>query len=378
MRIGFTSDFHLGFGVGKRRDEAVKQAIRAMQTLKKQKVDLIINTGDVFDTVVPRPEALRDAAQVFATCPIRAPLQGINRPDSSVGVLALHGNHERRIKGEVNPVELLEHLGLVTYLHNSGVVADGAEFFGVGSVPETYAPKVFQQMKIRPTTDQPSFFLFHQNLRPYVPTKDSLDFSDLPAGFNYYVNGHIHTPRLEKNLLITGSTVMTSLTKAEAEKKVWVWEDGQFESFTFPTRPFIHIDITADGQTPLQLVKRVNAAVEEALTAKALADFDESPLVRVVVRGKMAPGCRPGELVLRSLPEFGDAAVYFDKKLDTEGLTGEAGLETINISELTTDAFREVLKTRQPDLDPSILYDLLMREDWEGVWHVLTREVTKS
>ncbi|MBR9681941.1 MAG: exonuclease subunit SbcD, partial [Candidatus Altiarchaeota archaeon] len=50
MRIGFTSDFHLGFGVGKRRGEAARQAKRAMQTLKQQKVDLIVNTGDVFDT----------------------------------------------------------------------------------------------------------------------------------------------------------------------------------------------------------------------------------------------------------------------------------------------------------------------------------------
>ena len=118
MRIGFTTDFHLGFGVGKRQGEAAKQAERAMQELRKQKVDLIANMGDVFDTVVPRPEALRDAAQVFGQFRKKTQLKGINRPDSENALLAIHGNHERRIRGEVNPVQLLEYLGLVTYLHN--------------------------------------------------------------------------------------------------------------------------------------------------------------------------------------------------------------------------------------------------------------------
>ncbi len=365
MRLGFTGDFHLGFGVGRRKGEAARQAERAMRVLKRQKVDLVVNTGDIFDTVVPRPEALRDAASIFGLFRPKLRLRGVNRPDSENGMIAIHGNHERRIRGEVNPVKLLEHLGLVTYLHNSGVVADGAELFGVGSVPETYAPKVFRGLQVRPTTSNPSFFVFHQNVRPYIPTKDSLEFSDLPAGFNYYVDGHIHTPRLEKNFLITGSTVMTSLAKSEAEKFVWVWEDGQFEKFTFKTRPFIHIAVDAGGMDPKDIVKKVKHQIEETLSQ----DFDEEPLVRVVVHGRLAEGFRPSDLMLRG--EYEGAAVYFDKKLQGSSAAEGMGLESMDINSITVDAFKKVLGSRNLKVDASQLYAFLMAENWDGIWGLL-------
>lgn len=365
MKIGFTSDFHLGFGVGKRLGEAARQAERAMKVLKRQNVNLIANMGDVFDTVVPRPEALRDAAAVFGSVRLNTKLKGIAREDSNNGILAIHGNHERRIRGEINPVRLLEKFGLLTYLHNSGVVANDVEFFGMGSVPETYAPKVFQNLKVRPTTEHPSFFIFHQNIKPYVPTKDSLSFSDLPSGFKFYVNGHIHSPHLDKNFLIPGSTVMTALTKAESEKYVWVWEDGIFEKIPFKTRPFVHLSIDASSMTPQEIVKTVKHQVDEILSQ----DFEEEPLLRVVVHGKLAEGFRSTDLTLKGTYE--NAAVYFDKKI--QGSASERlGLESLDLNDIAVNAFRDILKTRKLNVDASKLYSFLMSENWDGVWNLLT------
>ncbi|MBR9681304.1 MAG: hypothetical protein GOV00_00725, partial [Candidatus Altiarchaeota archaeon] len=81
-----------------------------------------------------------------------------------------------------------------------------------------------------------------------------------------------------------------------------------------------------------------------------------------------ADGFRPSDLVLRG--SYENAAVYFDKKLKGSA-AAELGLESIDINEITVNAFNEVLKARNLKVDASRLYEFLMSDNWEGVWKLL-------
>ena len=368
MRIGFTGDFHLGFATGKRKGEDFRQAERAVKKLLEQDVDAIVIMGDIFDSSVPKPEALRDAALILSKARRKssdAELLGVGRDTPQIDglpVIAIHGNHERRIKGETNPVQLLEYMNLVIYLHNSGLKLNDLGFFGVGAVPESIAPRIIRNLKPKPF-GKFSFFLFHQNLRPYVPARDSLSFSDLPAGFNYYINGHIHTPRLEKNLLLTGSTIVTQLKPGEEKKYVWVWEDGRFVPIELEVRPFVIVRVNAMGRTPGEVVGEIEKAVENVIEK-----YEEEPLVKVVVEGKLAPGFKPADLVYR---HEGKGIVYVEKRLEGELGVEVDGIKKMSVDELVVRALGKILSSRGVEINAEELYRAIMRTDSERIWELL-------
>ena len=365
MRVGFTSDFHLGFGSGRRKGDAVLQAKRAVRKLLEQDVDVLVIAGDLFDSPVPRPETLRDAAEVLRPTLKREPLQltGVGRDSPELRgmpVLAIHGNHDRRIKGEVNPTQLLGLMGYLVYLHNNGVLVEDTGFFGVGSVPESYSRRVFRSLDVRPFGD-PSFFIFHQDILPYLPNAP-LKFSDLPRGFSYYVDGHIHAPHLDKNFLVVGSTVVTQMKPDELEKCVWVW-DGGFEKHPIDSRPFHYMEVDAAGRSPSEVLAEIDGVLQKIVSRRT----GEEPMVRIRVVGKLAPGFKPTDLVFRN--DYG-LIVSFDKRLEGTALSTLEPSE-LNVDELAVKTLKEVLKERGLKLDVSKLYACLLKGDEAAVWRLL-------
>lgn len=369
MRVGFTSDFHLGFASGKRKGEDFKQAKEAVKKLLERDVDLIVVLGDIFDSSVPKPEALRDAALIFSMCKKKTSeieIMGVGRDTPEVDgipVIAIHGNHERRIKGETNPVKLLEYMNLVIYLHNNGIKAEDLYFFGVGAVPESLAVKIFRKIEAKPFS-KPSFFLFHQNLYPYVPAKDSLKFNDLPAGFDYYVNGHIHAPKLEKNLLIVGSTIVTQLKEGENRKYVWIW-DGKFEPIEIKTRPFLILRIDAMGRSPSEVLDEIERVVENAANK-----YEEEPIIKVVVEGKLAKGFRASDL---SYKHRGKGIVYLEKRLEGD-VKLDIDIKRVSIDEIVIKALGKVLGERGLKIDAGELYKAILSGDSSKIWELLVME----
>jgi DNA repair exonuclease SbcCD nuclease subunit len=251
-------------------------------------------------------------------------------------------------------------MGYLVYLQDEGVLCGDYGIYGVGSVPESYATKVFSSLRAKPFGST-SFFVFHQDLHPYIPMA-KLETKYLPHGFTYYVNGHVHSPRLEKNVLVVGSTVITQMKEDESEKSVWMWDRG-FEKLSIESRPMYRVEVNAGERAPSEVLSEVN----DALGAILKKEHAEDPMIRVKVTGKLASGFKPSDLIFTN--DFG-AIISFDKKL--EGSAIEAiGLEHFDLDELAVGSMKRVLEEKGLNLDPVRLYGLLMRGDEAAVWKML-------
>src|SRR3989338_5533085 len=142
MRILILSDTHFGYGSGTERE---RDAFDAARSAVAEPADLVLLAGDVFDMRVPSPETFAAALELLV------PLKLAHQPDAGSGlrqgvaklaaapkelpalarmgipVIAVAGNHERRAKGLVNPVEALERAGLLVHLHGQAATIQKGE-----------------------------------------------------------------------------------------------------------------------------------------------------------------------------------------------------------------------------------------------------------
>ena len=128
MLIGIFSDCHCGYKYG---EERWKDSFLALNEAmdKTEDCDLIIIPGDLFDTRIPRPEVFAKVARILSkaqTIPSETKfLEIINKEKTEMSPLALrgipivaiHGTHEKRSKHLINPIQALEHSGLLIHLH---------------------------------------------------------------------------------------------------------------------------------------------------------------------------------------------------------------------------------------------------------------------
>lgn len=270
MRIAILGDFH--FGYGRFYDDSFSQAEEAL--LKAQEsADLLIVAGDIFDSRVPKQEVIARALEIFRKLQKK--------------VIVIHGTHERRPHGFTNPVDLLVKAGLADSCHAKHIIfeKDGEKVavYGLASVPEEYAKVALERLAPKPVDGVFNIFMFHQNLKELIPhIEHGLAMDDLPAGFDLYVDGHIHKGfELEKGgkkLLIPGSTVLTQVRKEEREKGFYIY-DTKTRAHTYVTlvtRPLISISLNLE-ETP---------SLKDAITAAlSQVDLSKRPIVRFDVEG---------------------------------------------------------------------------------------------
>jgi hypothetical protein len=129
----------------------------------------------------------------------------------------------------INPLQILEHAGLLIHLHCASIIfeIDGKKvaIHGMGAVPERYARDVLLQWSPKPIKDAINILMLHQSVDPYIYSPlepPSLKLEDLPEGFDLYVLGHMHWHEQKKfksgTLLLPGGLIVTSAHKIEAEQ----------------------------------------------------------------------------------------------------------------------------------------------------------------
>lgn len=289
FRIGIVGDTHFGFAWGtERAEDSFEQARRALLAAIAQRPDLIILTGDVFDSSVPRQEVLAKAAEMLRLAAAE-PASGISVQGKTlpfgIPIVAIHGTHERRPKGLANPLQVLDKAGVLLYLQAETIVFEkGGEQLavtGFGGVPEEYALDVLKRFAPQPVPGATNILVFHQSVRPFVfcPESEGLELADLPAGFDTYIDGHLHWPFLERHpsggdVIFSGSTIVTQVRRNEAGKDKCVWLAGE----GIPRQVFF------PAYRKNLLVESAGLAELEASLA-AIPSEDPRPLVRVKFAG---------------------------------------------------------------------------------------------
>ncbi len=227
-----TADFHLGYGYNTKRE---KDCYSILDEILQEEENLILFAGDMFDSRIPRLEILSEAMGFLTKLKdkesnvklIECDKKVNRRTLQGIPFISIYGNHERR-PNLINPIQTLERAGLLINLHCEKIVleVDGKKIavHGMSHVPDKYSKDVLKEWNPKPVEGATNILLMHQNIDPFIysPFEDvNLKVSDLPVGFDYIVNGHIHWKNevdLDSGkLLIPGSTIPTQLNKKESQ-----------------------------------------------------------------------------------------------------------------------------------------------------------------
>jgi DNA repair exonuclease SbcCD nuclease subunit len=245
-----------------------------------------------------------------------------------VPIIALHGNHERRAKGEFNPVQVLENAGLLIHLHMETIVfeKDGKRvaIHGMSAVPERFAKDFLYNWNPKPIEGCVNILFLHQNIYPYVFSpleQPSLNVQNLPKGFDIIINGHVHTYNLEKIgntlLLIPGSLTTTQYEKNEAGIEKGFFEiiiEDKIEINFIPLqnfRKFFYEEIKLEEGEPLS--EQIERRIDEILSTR---NFTKPPIIKIKIMGKEVGGL---EQELRAIERKyeGKAVLKFVKELES-------------------------------------------------------------
>lgn len=250
MKISIFSDCHCGYAYGEERGE---DSFAALQEAMERSLDsdLILMAGDLFDSRIPKQEVFARTAKILSQAQNMKGnakfIEIVNKEKHEVSplafrgvpVIAIHGTHERRSKQMVNPVQALEHAGLLVHLHCATAIFEisgkKVAIHGMSGVPDRFAKEVLMQWSPKPVENAVNIIMVHQSIEPYIysPLEPlMLKLEDLPEGFDLYVLGHIHwseqKPFKSGKILLTGSTCITSAHKIESEQEKMIFSyDGK-------------------------------------------------------------------------------------------------------------------------------------------------------
>jgi len=339
MKISIISDAHLGFSLNEKLEEDSYQNFEDAFT-KALDSDLIILAGDLFDSRAPKTKAWAYALKILSKATLQenrgVKLVEIDKELKEASkktlehlpVVAIHGNHELRAKGEINAIEALENAGLLIYLNMNKAVfeKDGERvaIFGLSHAPERFAKDVLDKWNPRPIEGCFNILLIHQNIDPYVYSpleQPTLNISNLPKGFDLIVDGHIHVSTQEKIdstiFLIPGSTITTQFQASEAQNP-----KGFFKIDTKLKKvEFVEINARKFFYETIELSREQNAReiIERKIREKIFGNFSRQPIVKIRITGD----AMISEKDLRDLErKYQDSCILlFTKSLETAELT---------------------------------------------------------
>jgi len=252
MLVGIFSDCHCGYKFGEERGEdsfiALDEAID-----KTTDCDLILIAGDLFDTRIPKPEVFAKVAKIIGKAQHGKSnaklIEIVNKEKHEISpsairgipIVAIHGTHERRSKYLINPIQSLEHAGLLIHLHCATAIFEiegrKVAIHGMSGVPDRYAKDCFTQWNPKPIPDAVNIMMLHNSIVPYIYSPlepPSMKIEDLPKGFDLIVLGHMHWHETkilnDGKLLLTGSTIPTAARKIESEQQKCIFKyDGDIK-----------------------------------------------------------------------------------------------------------------------------------------------------
>jgi len=388
MKISIISDFHFGFGTGTEREQDPFDAFSdALE--KSMDSDLILIGGDVFNTKVPGTETLIKAMQLLikpmTTKKSAKITAGLGKnietlPQTAregIPIIAIHGNHERRVKGLMNPVEALEKAGFLIHLHCNGIVIQKGEekvcIQGISGIPEQYFSSVMEQWNPKPMPGCVNIFLLHQILSPFVNFPKTVDINTIPPGFDLYVCGDLHdTKKLTYSnapLLISGSLIPTQLNKESVIPKGFWKVDIQ----KIGGKPEIRTDfIEFENQRRVYYIEKdfeSSEEIENEIKHILQESHKKKPLIRIKT------GDKP--FLNEMQTKFEDQAIIsFKKEADEEVLPARSPEEQrLSVQELGKKILKQNLK--DSGLDPKLfedIFELLLNKKPEKAMELLDKE----
>ncbi len=350
MKIAIISDTH--FGYARFEEDSYIQAENAFLGAS-DKADLIIYAGDVFDTKTPKLETLNRAVEI---------LKKVKKP-----IFAIHGNHERRSKGMINPAQLLATTGAFRYLHGEAAEFDSlgekTQIFGLGNVPEELASIALKKAleNFKPNPNAFKILVLHQSIKELIPhAEEEISLEELESlPFDLIINGHIHgrTTKLGGRFIIPGSTVVTQLKKDETAPRGYVLYDTKTKTHEFveiACRKFFYEEIEFKDAG----IEGIKKAVEEKIKELKI---DNNAIIRIKIKGTAKEGIRPSDISFAGVEN-----VFIDNHLNATTLKDKLERikrikdQKLSVKELAIKELEEKVKDKIKLFSPRDLFDKLV------------------
>lgn len=397
MIISVISDMHLGFSYDERLEEDSYKNFEIAMNKALEDSDLIILAGDLFDSRAPKTKAWAYALKILSKATLvenrgaklvetdKKLKEASIKTLSHIPIIAIHGNHEIRAKGETNAIEALENAGLLIYLDKNYVIfeKDGEKIciYGLSHVQERLAKEILDKWNPYPRKDMFNILVMHQNISPFIYSpleQPTISLDNLPLGFDLIIDGHIHIKTLEKInnsiFLIPGSTIITQFQMEEAENQKGFYKINtitkEVNFIPIESRKFFYeiIDIKQGENGKEKIERRIREIIFKNI----------QPVIKFKINGDIS------EKDLKDLERkyYDSAILIFSKTLESEELTKKLEFlrnikeERLSLDELGISILRKCLDEAgfKHSFDFYSIFNLLKDEEVDTALKIILGE----
>jgi len=296
--------------------------------------DVVLHSGDLFDTVRPSNRALGFALE-----------QLVRLSEAGIPVVLIAGNHSTpRIRETGSAFRLFEHLPNVYPVYKGAYERVTLGDLTVHAVPHTDGEAFKENLAelSRSAGTRYEVAMLHagvvgfKEFRMNEFNEQIIDSCYLRDDLDYIALGHYHQHYdVARNAAYSGSTERFSFAEAGQEKGFLLvdLDAGKRQLIALPTRPMVDLGpIDAKRLDASSLKAEVEARLDRDLTGK---------IVRLVVRN--VPRAAYEALDFRRIKELAAGAVHFEPRfeIDRENVSIQSGTATISSLEQEFVSFLE-------------------------------------
>lgn len=329
MRLVHFSDTHLGFsayskvnpdeGINQRELDIYQAFQQAVDKIISMKPDVVIHSGDLFDSVRPQNRAIDIALK-----------QLIRLSDAGIETVLISGNHSTpRLRETGNIFRIFEHLDHIHPIHEPGIVRIDVGQASISAIPHSVSPSIadLAEKASRSSESKYNVLVLHAGITGsniYTMeefNEQAVSVAALDKGWDYVALGHFHKfDRVADHAYYSGSTERIGFGEV-GQKKGIVEVDLSSHTVKFhelTIRPMMELPkLDADGLASSEILAKARTIVSEA-------GIDDK-IVRLTITGIAPDAYR--SLDVPSMKHLGSSALHFELKLERkeseENKTGE-------------------------------------------------------
>jgi DNA repair exonuclease SbcCD nuclease subunit len=290
VRIAHLADTHLGlkqYNLNERERDIYDSLDEISEKILEERVDIIIHSGDLFDSPRPTPGAYL-AFKKF-----------LGKLDGRAKFFAVLGDHDKSKSGGLAPQVLFEDqvkvLGVNGCVEHHSIIVDGKDVViaGLSNLSRAYHTILTEELNKLSSLQlegKLSILVLHEGIDKFLPYEGAYELSldELPRNFDYIAMGHVHA-RIKAS---HGKGELTYPGSSEIIRKdeIGGWQKlGKgFYVVDFNSGNVDVKDINLDCIRPQREMKLNYAYIEKDLTEalKQLECQGKLPIVHVRVEGK--------------------------------------------------------------------------------------------
>jgi exonuclease SbcD len=360
LRIVHMSDSHLGFsaysrldpeeGINQREADVYAAFQQAIDRAIELRPDVIIHSGDLFDTVRPQNRAIDFAIR-----------QLLRLSEEGIETVLISGNHSTpRLRETGNIFRIFEHLAHLHPVHEPGVTYVRVKDLTVCAVPHSVSPSLQDVLTDAKPSGQTEFsvLVLHAGILDSDTYKmdefneQSVPMSAVEGNWDYVALGHFHKfAKVAENAYYAGSTERLGFGEVGQRKGIVEVDlaSREVKFHELSTRDMVDLKpLDASGLASSEIL-------HEARDLLSSSSIDDK-IVRLVISGVSSDAYK--SLDVPAVRRLGASALHFELRIDR--VEDEAGgqSEDARIGLLTDEFNKFVARQDYSDEKKRKLLDL--------------------